>query len=236
MSLVVCACVNYCVCAPACVCLLCRDGGDGGPPRHLHSFLDLTQYLADRASMLRVFVNRTARARDAAAVGGKQLRRCASADREGGAGLLAVARSRGVLLANVLTHPRYRGVAAVLDGDVALTARGTYARVCVCWNCACLLVVRLCQHEGFVFGDGILHVVVGWCGLCVCLCVCVAGHFSSADYAPLLHKLSVYRTQYSGLLSRVKGVSAHIPNTVKASLKAALSACTAAFRCVSVCV
>lgn len=55
----------------------CSGKAASGPG--LRSLMDVTQFVSRKKEMMRVFVNRSARQRDHAAVGGKQLRRCGSA-------------------------------------------------------------------------------------------------------------------------------------------------------------
>jgi hypothetical protein len=67
-------CELVCVC---CTCVRCSGKATSGPG--LRSLMDVTQFVSRKKEMMRVFVNRSARQRDHAAVGGKQLRRCGSA-------------------------------------------------------------------------------------------------------------------------------------------------------------
>lgn len=55
-----------------------------------------------------------------------------------------------------------------------------------------------------------------------------AAGYTGMDYAPLLHALNVYRSQYNTIIEQVKKRASKLPKSLGAPLKAGLTACTAA--------
>ena len=136
--------------------------------------------------------------------------------------MLTAWRAKGAVMQSLLTDSNNRRVAVLLDADAAFrVTKGNLNLKCLqlrprsCffrWRC-----VFLSPHPR----------------KCVDRPPSCAGEFAGTDYAPLLHALNAYKTQYNNLLANIKANASRVPKSIGTPLKTALTNCTGALRCSS---